>query len=130
MQWLTPVTQTSGGLSTLWAPILGAIGMIVVGLITQAGTLRSASRTAQAQRDAALDDRADRQYAAAVEEIDRLRKRVSDVEARCDDARRDAADWRERYTRLRLAVVAAGLDPDQIISANERGSGGGSARGG
>lgn len=93
--------------SQLWPPIIAAAGMIAVGVVTQFGTLRTSSRTAQAQRDAQLDERADRQYERAQNEIKELRER-------CVVAERERDDYRERWTRLRLDVMAAGLDPDNL----------------
>lgn len=104
----------SGASAQFWGPLLGAAGMIAVGLITQFGTLRSSSRTAQHQRDQQLDERADRQFDKAQGEIDRLQGRLAAAEKECDEMRAQRDDYRERYSKLRVDVYAAGMDPDNL----------------
>ncbi len=107
-------TANGGTWATILAPALGAVAMIAVGVITQFGTLRTSSRTAAAQRDAALDERADRQYDRAQVEIKELRERCAVAERERDGYRVERDDYRERWTRLRLDILAAGIDPDNL----------------
>lgn len=122
------VAQTGSMLEQLAAPILGSAALILAGAITLIGTFRTSGRAAQTQReaqqskrDAELDERADKQYAASQAEVARLialvdqRERERD-EARdaCDQARVSRDDYRERYAALRVSVRSAGFDPDTI----------------
>jgi hypothetical protein len=108
-------------LDKLAVPIIGTIGMIIVGALTLIGTFRSSGRTAQVQRDNALDERADRQNERLTTEVTRLtgvlemreKERDIAIEAR-DHAREQLNDYRERYAALRIHVRNAGLDPDTI----------------
>lgn len=111
---LSADAATGGTWATILTPVAGAIAMIAVGVITQFGTLRTSSRSAAAQRDAQLDERADRQYDRAQTEIKELRERCAVAERERDGMRVERDDYRERWTRLRLDVIAAGLDPDNL----------------
>jgi len=102
-------------------PIIGTLGMIVVGALTLIGTFRTSGKAAQVQRDNELDQRADRQNERLLAEVTRLtslveqreKERDMAVEAR-DHAREQLNDYRERYATLRVQVRSAGLDPDNI----------------
>lgn len=120
MQWLTlltPIPDASGSLdlAQLWGPILGVIGISIAGLLTLVGTFRTSGRAAQVQRDMQLDERADKQAARLEDENTRLRGQL-------DERTQQRDDYRERWSRLRVAVIAAGLDPDDLIDAKEGGS--------
>lgn len=113
MQWWDTIAgavlaaEPAGLWAQLGPPAVGALAMILVGVITQMGTLRASSRTAQAQRDSQLDDRADRQYALLQQECAEARNRAARAEQERDD-------YRERWAKLRLSIIAAGFDPDDV----------------
>lgn len=115
---LTAIITADAANGSTWAailtPVAGAIAMIAVGVITQFGTLRTSTRGAQVQRDAQLDERADRQYEQAKADVKELRERCAAAEKERDDMRVERDDYRERWTRTRLDILAAGLDPDNL----------------
>lgn len=118
MQWLVRLAATApeaagADLAQLWAPILGVIGMGIAGFLTLIGTFRTSGRAAQTQRDAQLDERADKQLARLEDENGKLR-------AALDERTHQRDDFRERWTRLRIGVIAAGLDPDELITEKGR----------
>lgn len=120
MPWpflFAPAPDASAGLdiAQLWAPILGVVGIAITGLFTLISTFRTSGRQAQVQRDMQLDERADKQAARLEDENTRLRERCETVTGQRDD-------YRERWSRLRVAVIAAGLDPDELIDPKESGS--------
>ncbi|SDT74414.1 hypothetical protein [Actinoplanes derwentensis] len=108
-------------LDKLAVPVIGAIGVITVAVITLIGTYRSSGRTAQVQRDNELDQRADRQNERLMQELVRVtalleireRERDAAVQAR-DQARETLGEYREKYAALRVRVRHAGLDPDTL----------------
>jgi hypothetical protein len=105
----------------LAVPIVGTLGMVLVGALTLIGTFRTSGRSAQVSRDNQLDERADRQNERLTAEVTRLtavletreRERDTAIEAR-DAAREQLNDYRERYAALRVHVRNAGFDPDTI----------------
>lgn len=103
------VATGAADLAQLWGPILGVVGMAIAGTLTLVGTFRTSGRAAQTQRDAQLDERADKQAIRLEEENARLRTQL-------DDRTHQRDDYRERWTRLRVGVIAAGLDPDELMA--------------
>ena len=117
MRWLLLAAEAAAEESWLQkaiVPVLGALGMIIVGLITQLGTFRTSQKNAQAQRDHQLDERADRQYLAMNAEVQRLLALVQAREQEREQARTERDEYRERWAKLRLNVFAAGFDPETI----------------
>ncbi len=101
-------------LAQLWGPILAVVGVTIAGAFTLIGTFRSSGRASQTQRDMQLDERADKQAARLEDENSQLRARVEDVTGQRDD-------YRERWVRLRIGVINAGLNPDDLI-ADQKGN--------
>ncbi len=104
----------------LLVPALTTLGVLGVGVLTLIGTFRTSGRAAQAQRDAQLDERADKQWLASQAENARVTTLCQQREQERDDARRERDDYRERWVKLRLEVRGVGLDPDNIIKQEGR----------
>jgi hypothetical protein len=77
------------------------------GLFTAWFAFRGSSRTTDAQREAAFDAATDADRASLRTERDELREQLRTAVTERDD-------YRERWVRLRLDVISAGLDPDLI----------------
>jgi hypothetical protein len=112
---LAAEASTGLDLAQLWGPILGVVGVSVAGVLTLVGTFRTSGRAAQTQRDMQLDERADKQAARLEEENGKLRQL-------CETRTEERDDFRERWTRLRVAVIAAGFDPDDMIKPKKGGT--------
>lgn len=101
------VTTAAGGdvpAITYVAGALALISAVSVAVLGLAGTLRTSS----VQRAQNLDKRVDDQLAKA-------EARNVTLEARCDVLTADRDRQRELYVELRLAVLLAGHDPDELI---------------
>lgn len=110
------MTTAAGVWDQLLVPVLSTLGVLGAGALTLIGTFRTSGRAAQVQRDAQLDERADKQYRDSQAEVARITALCHQREQERDDARRERDDYRERWVALRLDVLAAGIDPDNVDS--------------
>lgn len=96
---------------TYVAGALALISAVTVAIVGLAGTLRTSS----VQRAANLDKRVDEALTKAEARITTLENRI-DVLVADRDRFRDGRDRiNEQYVELRVAVIRAGLDPDELL---------------
>jgi hypothetical protein len=111
--WLTASDPTTTW--TFAGTIVAAALALVSGVITAWFTFHGSSRATDAQRAAA--------FGAAVD-ADRmsLRGERDELRGQLEHAVRERDDYRERWVRLRLAVIRTGLDPDRLPRQRGRGA--------
>lgn len=99
--------EVMGAAGTDYTPIvvglLALISAVAVAVIGARGTFR----TADSARENAFDQRVDALLARAEQE------RV-EADQKCEAATQEMHRYRELYVRLRVAVLEAGLDPDNL----------------
>ncbi|HEX8343710.1 MAG TPA: hypothetical protein VF657_03050 [Actinoplanes sp.] len=109
----------------LW-PIIGAVIVAVVSLAGAVFTASSALRASNAnnlQGIARYANERDQQHDARVEaENTRLRQDNAGLVDGRDQAAARYRELQERHARLRLAVIAHGLDPDEITGPRQKGN--------
>jgi cell division protein FtsB len=96
--------------SATWAltsAIVAGLLTLTSGLLTAWFAFRGTTRTTDAQREAAFDAAVDADRAALRAERDELARQLRSATTERDD-------YRERWARLRLDVIATGLDPDRL----------------
>jgi hypothetical protein len=87
--------------------IVAAVVTLLSGLITSWFAFRGSGRAVDAQREAAFGAALDADRTSLRTERDQLRTRLEAVLTERDD-------YRERWVRLRLDVMATGMDPDGL----------------
>jgi hypothetical protein len=111
--WLTASDPT-----TTWAvtgTVVAAVLTLVSGVVTAWFTFHGSSRATDAKRAAAFGAAVDADRMSLREERDELRRQL-------EHAVRERDDYRERWVRLRLAVIRTGLDPDRLPRQRGRGA--------
>lgn len=121
---MLPVLASAAGDTVAWLPFLGStlVAALTVGgaIYTARSTLRASSnanavehRRLDVERDNAREEREAAELRQAWELLDQCR-------AKGEKLAGDLAEWRERFYRLRLGVIAAGHDPDTMILPRQR----------
>lgn len=110
---LAAAAATGGEVPTITyvAGALALISAVTVATLGLAGTLRTSSVQRAASLDKRVDDRLEKEEARNLA----LQARI-DVLVADRDRFRDGRDRiNEQYVELRVAVIRAGLDPDELI---------------
>lgn len=90
--------------ATIGAGLLSLIALVVVAFIGLRGTIRATRTTERSEFDKTI--MLDRQQ---------LRDEVIRLTGALDSQRGELHRYRELYAALRVGVVAAGLDPDDLV---------------
>lgn len=83
---------------------LALLSAVLVAVIGARGTFRTADTARESNFDKRLDDR-----------MARVESENEQLKQRCEKVTAERDDYRERYVELRIAVINARLDPDEIV---------------
>lgn len=118
------VLVAADSLATI-GPIIGTVVVAVLALagsvFTATTVLRASTQSNQANLEKLANER-DKQHDERVEaENTRLRTEALALNEQRDELASRLRDMQERHARLRIAVIAQGMDPDEIIAPRKRG---------
>lgn len=116
---------------TIWASIIGAVGIVLAGLITKAikdkEIAMKVSEAADAAAKAAALETAKlqlQQYDDMQKDLKESRRQLREVNNRIDSVYRELSKWRNYADRLRGQLIKAGIVPVPFEEGVENGRNG------